>query len=507
MRRLMLDGSTPTRPAREMWCLVALGLAFLLQVFVLFHPQLAYFTHFTLAVPDPFTDVPHFRRGALVLLFACGGAVLMAGALKLRALVARPRLAVCGVYLFGVALHVALLASLAGSPLAMERRALTSAHGEYLTAAVAIDDLGATLRNYEPFVRSHVFLAAKGPSVLVLFRGLNAVANTAPLDRWLDKAAPNILVLRWWLGERGDVLTVPQMEQLRRLLALILVLFPLVTLLPVFLIAWVGRTFVDDTFGLLAAQLYTLVPAVAMLVAHLDYVLFPLCVMGVVAPFVIGAHTEKSGLVAVSAVVFVLYFTLTLAAISVLPLLAACLGFIAIRRLRGSDTLRSIVLDVARPAIAFAIPAVLVLLLVAVALPFHPVERYSVARELQRTWTSTDYNLFWVATNVLGYVLSFGILQTVLLMLQQGRALRGVLMPGAAAIDDLALAWLCMVVALVAFGQNHGETNRLWAFLSPVACLIVAQYIYERLSPGRLWIPLVAAFGAVILVRSQLSYF
>jgi hypothetical protein len=514
----MPDESTRIRHTRELWCLVTVGLAFLLQLFVLYRPQLARFTHFPLAVPDPFVDVPRLRHGALLLLFVGGALAVTLGIRYREALVARPRLAVFIVYLFGVAFHVGFLASLAGSPLAMERRALLSGHGEYLTEGAAVEDLGATLKNYEPYVRGHVYLANKGPGVLVLFRGLNVLANAAPVRGWLEPVAPSVLVLRWWLAERGEVMTRPQMERLRHLLALVLVIYPFVTLLPVFLIAWVGRVLVDEGFGLLSAQLYTLVPAVALLVAHLDYALFPLCVIGIVAPFVVGVHTKRPWLVAVSGLAFALYFTLTLAALSLVAMLAAYLGLAAIRRLRqgGASSVRLrleatagqvLVLDVAKSAVAFAVPAALVVLLISVTLPFHPVERYSVARDIQRTWTSADYNLFWVTTNVLGYLLSFGLMQAVLLIIQQGSSLRRSLSSAGDAVDDLALAWVCLVIALVTVGRNHGETNRIWAFLSPMACLFVGKYFYDRLSSRRLWVPLVAALGAVILVRYRLSYF
>jgi hypothetical protein len=503
----MPDGSTRTWHARERWCLVVLGLAFLLQILVLYRPELTHVTHFPLAVPDPFTDIPRFKGGALILVFAAGVMTLLAGAVRLRSLVAHPRLAVCGVYLSGVALHVALLASLAGSPLAMERRALLSGHGEYLTEAVIVDDLGATLKNYEPYVRGHVYLANKGPGVLVLFRGLSLAANATPLRGPLEAVAPGVLTVRWWLAERGDVLTPLQVERLRHLLALILVLYPFVTLLPVFLIGWVGTTLVDELFGLFAAMLYTLVPAVALLVAHLDYVLFPLCATGIVAPFVVGVHTTRRGLVAVSALAFAAYFTLTLAAMSLLVLLASYLGFTAIRRYRQAGGLRPIARDVATVAAVFAVTAGIGLALASWGLSFHPLERYSAAREIQRNWTSAEYGVFWVTANLLGYLLSFGLMQAVLLLLQQGGAVRRTFRGKGDAIDDLALAWVCLVVALVAFGRNHGETNRIWAFLSPPACLFVARYFYDRLPAWRLWVPLVAALGAVVLVRYRLSYF
>jgi hypothetical protein len=297
------------------------------------------------------------------------------------------------------------------------------------------------------------------------------------------------------------------MERLRYLLALMLVLFPLLTLLPVFLVFWAGRVFVDDTFGLLAAQLYPVAPAIGLLVGHLDFALFPLCVAGIAVPFAIGVSRNRPVLLLLSAVVFVLYFTLTLAALSVLVFLAAYLGLVMLRRLRGRERIVRVTLDGLRVGGVFALVSILLLLVVCLWLPFDPVERYGYARLVQRDFVTTEYNLFWATTNLLGYFVSFGLMQTVLLVLQQGQALRRVWRATDGAIDDLAIAWLCLIVALVAFGRQHGETNRLWTFLTPVACLVVGTYVYERLSSRYLWVPLVAAFGLLIIGRHYLSYF
>jgi hypothetical protein len=492
---------------RERRPFALLGLAVLLQVFVIYHPELAYFTAFPLAVPDPFSDVPYLKRGVLPLLFVGGAIAIAIGVWKLSALVERPRAAVAGIYLLGVALHVALIASLADGVFAMQKRAIESGHGEFLIEAVAVADLRATLTEYEPYAQQHTYLGNKGPGVLVLFRGLTEVANAPPMRALLDGVSPSLLTVRWWLGAASLGLTRPQMERLRFLLGLVLVLFPLLTLLPVFLIFWTGRTFVDVRFGLLAASLYPLVPAVALLVAHLDYALFPLLTMGIVAPFVVGVNGGRWLPVALSGAVFALYFTLTLAAASVLVLLASYLGLRLVRRLRSGESFTSVTLDLSRSAGPFALVSAGVLALLCVWLPFDPIERYGYARGMQQEWTTSEYNLYWATANLLGYLLSFGLIQVVLLSVQLGHALRRTLAATADAIDDLAVGWLCLLVALLVFGRHHGETNRLWAFLSPMACLVVGRYVYDRVPPRRWWVPLGLALAGVMLARYRLSYF
>jgi hypothetical protein len=138
---------------------------------------------------------------------------------------------------------------------------------------------------------------------------------------------------------------------------------------------------------------------------------------------------------------------------------------------------------------------------------FHPIERYGYAREVQRDWVTSEYNLFWVVSNALGYFLSFGLVQTALLIVQLGRSARRVVSASGDGIALLAVAWLCLLLMLLAFGRQHGETNRLWTFLSPVGCLIVARYIYDVIPSRRWWLPMLMFFVSLVLMRYRLNYF
>ena len=241
-----------------------------------------------------------------------------------------------GSFLFGVALHLAFISSLTEGFPAFARRAIASAHGEFLFQAVHTRNLDATLEGYEPYVRQHVYLSAKGPGVLAFFHALKSTANSAALRPLLEMTAPSMAETRVWVTERdpderarpapGSPESERNATELRYLLSLIVVVFPVLTQLPVFAIFSLGRALVGDSFGLLAALMYPLVPAVALHVAHLDFAVFPLLAIGVIASFVVGVRRRSHGWIALSAAVLVLFFYMTFAAVSIAVLIAAYLG-------------------------------------------------------------------------------------------------------------------------------------------------------------------------------------
>lgn len=498
------------------WCEahfpVVLAVAALFELAVLVHDTSTFFDALALAEPRPFVESPDLKPFALPLLLIVGLGVLCVAAVKGARLVAHPRRTLAAIFLTGVALHTAMLGSMKpGLPFFAER-AISSGHAEFFHFAVIADDLGATLADYEPFVRPHIYLSNKGPGVLLFFRGLTIVANSTPMRPLLDLVAPGDAAVRPWIIVRGVTPDVPDLDryvrEVRYLLALMSLLYPVLTVLPVFFLFWVGRTFVDDTFGLLAAATYIVAPEVSLSYSHLDFSLFPLLVIATTAFFVVGVRQRRVGYVVVSAVVVMLHFTITLAAVSVVALLAAYLGAEAWQRIRRQDSLAVVIRDAVTVLGVFGLVCGLMLTGLYYAIHFHPIERYTYARLIQRDWVTSEYNWYWILSNALGYFLSFGLAQTVLLLVQVSRSARRVLNGTGDVMALLAVAWLCLLVMLEAFARQHGETNRHWTpLLSPIGCLILARYIYDSIPARRWWMPMLVFFVGLVLMRYRVNYY
>jgi hypothetical protein len=496
------------------WCHahfpVLLVTAAAFEAMVLFRPVATGFFWYHLGEPNPFTPPPPLKPFALPLVLAVGIGLLTAWASKGSRL-GVPRRALATIFLLGLSLHFAMLGSLKeGFPFFAER-AISSGHGDFLYEAVTLEDLGATFENYEPYVRRYLYLSVKGPGILLVFRGLNILANSAVVRPLLAPVVPGAAAVGPWMIKRGlapgTLHAEQKLEEMRYLLALLFVLFPLLTVVPILLLFWVGRTFVDETFGLLASLTYIVTPQAHLSFAHLDYSLYPLLAIGTIAPFVIGVRRQQLRYVVASALVFMVFFSITLAAVSVVVMLLGYLGCDVWQRHRRRERLSSLMADGAKVLGVFGLACGVVLTALYFGIHFHPIERYTYAREVQRDWVTRDYNLFWVTGNTLAYFLSFGLAQAALLIAQIGRSVRRVLTATADGIALLAVAWLCVLLFLLAFGRQHGETNRLWTFLSPVGCLIVAKYIYDVLPARRWWLPILLFFLGVILMRYRLNYY
>jgi hypothetical protein len=494
---------------REHLFLGSVFIAVLLQTYVLLRPGKTFFGQYPLAIPPAFGATLPMRRYALPLLLLVGALVLVSAARRFPELLKHPRRTIPAIFVLGIALHVALICSISGGLEAFHERALKAGHGEFLVSAVTIPDLRGTLQNYESYVVSprRPFAASKGPGVIVFFRGLNVVANSVVMRPLLEVLASSDSSVQSWITLRGDQLDATQLEQLRYLLALIFVLFPLLTYLPVFLLFWVGRLFADDIVGTLAAILYLFVPAISLNVAHLDFALYPFVVCVCLGWFMFGMAQRRLAYIAGSAAIFTLYFYMTLAAISLVAFLGAYIGLVLLARLRRGEALRGVALDVVQTVAVFALVCSVLLACLYAWMHFHPIERYTMARNIQRDWVTTEYNVFWVTANLLGYFLSFGLAQTSVVLVQQWRSIHRVFTGGADSIDFIAISWLCMLLGLVGLAHHHGETNRLWTFLSPFGCLLVARSFRDLIPLERLGPPLLLLFGSLILARYRLSYF
>ncbi len=507
-------GSTSLNPSRETLVLALVVAAFAFAACVMFFPRRIILIQYFAGV-GPFSAPPPIRPLALLIAFSVTAGVLIAGIKALPRLTKHPYLAATGVFLLGVILNVALIVGLVNGTSAFHRRALLSGHGEFLIEAVLIQDLPHTIRHYEPYVRGRpdrIFLAQKGPGVIAFFYALRLIASTPFVRHLLEPLAPSPDTVQSLLSERTADATVPsvgasEIDDLRYMLAVIFLVYPFLTYLPVFIIFWLGKVDADVTLGLLAGSLYLFVPAVSLRVAHLDYAVFPLLAAATVGSFAYGVERKQLSFVVASGLIFVLFLTMTLSAVSLLASLFPYVGLVVLQRVTNGERASRVSLELATVLGVFALVCSVLLLALNGLLRFDSVERYTYARSIQRDWVSNRLSAFNFVWNLLGYFLSFSLIYTTCLFVQQWRSAQRVVAKMADSLDRVALSWLCLFLGLVALGRQQGETDRLWAFLSPVGCLITARFLHDSITWKRLWLPLLLFMLALLVARYRLNYF
>jgi hypothetical protein len=202
-----------------------------------------------------------------------------------------------------------------------------------------------------------------------------------------------------------------------------------------------------------------------------------------------------------------MYFTVTLGAVALLALLLPYAVMAGWRREEKDQSPRERITIAVVGTVLFAVVVMACLAALSATLQLDFVERYSNARATQADWNSPDYNFFWVRANAMGWFVSFGLAQSLLMVGQQARAVVRTFAASMDGIDELSLAWLCLFGGLLVLMRQHGETNRLWTFLSPIACILVARLLQGAPGPRRYTWPLMLAFLGLLLYRYRLSYF
>jgi hypothetical protein len=490
--------------ARQLPFFVLLGVGFAYEMVVLFLPRRASFHRYPLGVPNPLVDVPPLKPFAVPMILACAALLIVMMVRKWPFLVSRPGWSSAGVFALGVGMHVALLGSLSEGFSAFHRRAVQSGHAQYLHAALEVRDLGATLRDYERFVSTRVYLATKGPGVLVLFHTLATVANAPGIRVVTGRTAPAVEQLRAWVDTTP--FSTDHLTRLRHLLGLLFIISPLLTCVPVFVLYATGREFGDGSLGLLAAVLYLLVPGVALHVAHLDFFLFPALATGVVALFMTGIVRRRPGLLLASAVLLAAYFTFTLAAAALVALLLPFAGMWHLRQPRSGAAVEPTVREALTSAGVMVLGFGAVIAALSVTVPFDFLTRYTRAQAINVAFGGHAYNGYWMTANLIGWLLAFGLAQAFIAGAQCLKSLWAIVAAPADALDVLAVAWICLIIGLELFAQQHGETNRIWTFLSPVGCLLAARFIRDSTPAPRYAVPLVLFLTALVIARYRLSY-
>jgi hypothetical protein len=509
-------------PAIRRAHLTVLALALLVHALVLIFPTRHFLGRFGWGLFYPFRFHPDFSLPTAILVFATTLLCIIfltrrVGGSRWSGRGTVPRLGL--LLLLGIFVKVGLIHT-TGDGLSNYRiRTLTAGHSEFLLEAVQIDDLGATVLDYESFVRDRtakdrrIYLKQKGPGVIVLFslldRAANGTVGRSVLRRWAEDEAflgkMSVTLDHRRPRERYD-LTESRKKELAYLVTLVALVFPVLTATPLIPLYLLAGALMGARAGLLVCLSCLLVPGTTLMVGHLDYAVFPALFCAVVASFVLGHRRRRSRWIVLSALLFVLYSTMTLAATVAVLFVAV---FVALELVRtgiagrlGRGELHG---SLGRLGL-FLVSAALLLLVLRLAMNFDPWTRYTYAREIQVNWIAGGDRPYWLVTNAAEYLLAFSFCFALLAAVQSLLSIRKMTAGTGKDLDSVVLSWSVVLIGLALGGGQHGETGRLWAFMNAIGCLGAGRLV-AVLFRRRPWIPLGGFLSILILSRFCLAYF
>ena len=240
-----------------------------------------------------------------------------------------------------------------------------------------------------------------------------------------------------------------------------------------------GRTLLGDETAVTACLLYLSVPSVNLITLHLDQVLLPLLATLPVVLIVASCVRRSIALAVLGGLALYLaaYFSFGLASMAVIVMAVFMVMLLKAPSRNWQSTLR---LSGAALAAMAAFDASMRFFL-----SYDIVTRYTDASVFHAEWRGweggSDTLLRAGLTSTVEFFVWLGLPMTVLLMGGAGcfvhRALKT---RRASLLSGLSSALAGVFLLLLLYGRTKAETGRLWMYLIPVICVVVARFMHSN---------------------------
>jgi hypothetical protein len=391
----------------------------------------------------------------LIVALLIVGVCARVAAARLRA----PTLMLCCLVVAGYVTQQGLAWSEGRGLSGMRDRMVTTGHAEFASVAVAERSLWSVATRYEAKVQGGElgrYARSKPPGQLLTYMATERAARLLAAD------------------DRPE----SRLQALRTLAAVTWPLLSYVVLVPLFGLA---RRLAGEEVARAACLLYIVVPSVNLITLHTDQFLFPLLVTLLLWG---AAEAERRrGLLAaaawgIGAYVAVFFSFALLAAVPLAAAVACAVEF------QDESRTATAWLGLVRTAAAAALAAAATAAVAAAALHYDIAARFADARQFNAAWKGWSGTPFEVGyfgwMNLLEFVVWVGM---PIAVLASGGMRRAAISTAAGEHAGLALPGVATAAAfgyLAFFGQNKGETARLWLFMVPICCALAAWDLKER---------------------------
>ncbi|MFP4527164.1 MAG: hypothetical protein ACLFQX_01325 [Candidatus Kapaibacterium sp.] len=368
---------------------------------------------------------------------------------------------------------------------AIEKRMITTGHAEYARIAAERPDIYYVMKNYEELAgrgELGLYAPSKPPGTL-LFYMLNA--RLAKCINGNDIS--------------GDELLVASRESASWLWPFICY----IALIPLFLLA---KDIFDQRTAIYACALYIVIPSINLITLHTDQTIYPLLFITSLWMAVKSAYQKNLLLAFIGGIIIYISVWFTFALMFIIPFVLAVVWISLHKKYHTqivSYYLRIIMIGLA----GFIIADVLFRYF----LDYDIFERYRSAIQYHAQWrdwnADTLRTLYFGALGIVEYIVWIGIPISIIYVVGLKESLMNIYHKRT--LSDLGilsttLAIVIMIIALA--GKSKGESARLWMFLIPYICMVVAVFIVRKFrSNSRMIITLIILLQFITVYLTKVN--
>lgn len=284
-------------------------------------------------------------------------------------------------------------------------------------------------------------------------------------------------------------------------------IFPLIAVLVVFPLVYVGRFLLNENTGAyLAAVFYFTLPNFTQFPLFHDQFLLPMIFMSVMALMLFASQKRSFWLYTLTGVA--LYLS-AFTSFSLLPMLGFALVWFVLTFISSQEAAW---VDFLKVLLGVAVGLLLAALIFYQFLEYDPIARYQAAfaqhREIK--FFNTDQGQFWsiLLQNNLEYFILIGFPMAALFIYQSFASLLSFAGSRQSRMDIFTVTLFVTYIALNLMGQTRDEVARIWLFLAPAVCLVGVNRLLRSFRARRhpIYLLLGAQWVIVVLIFQFLDY-
>jgi hypothetical protein len=327
-----------------------------------------------------------------------------------------------------------------------------------------------------------ISVALAHPEPLKVARNYEDLASQDELGQYPQAKPPGALLV-YIITQKVSALFFAansDQEKIQTVATFAAFVYPLLTYLVIIPLFFFCRLFLPVKVVLMACALFIFTPNVTLITMHLDQALYPLLFMTTLYLWSQAFLACNYPMAVLAGMVAYISLFVTFSLLPVMPLgILVLLAFFGENK-NAPRKLFSLIKIIGLFAIGYLICDVLARLL----FNYDIMLRYENAMTFHRAWKTwipgTRFTLYFAFLNYLEFACWTGFPLAILFLANSSRAVLGIARKNLNTENIFSISLIVILFMLGFFGKTKNETGRLWIFLIPFACALIAYEIQSR---------------------------